>query len=181
MDGICRAVTRWDRGYTGAHVALDLGGLLLLRMTSLHKVQTFTSGPARLKRTPRDQLCVLTTVQRLGCVIAACMYPGTIAGCALSLEHGGFAHDEILSSCRRGTCSLVTFSSGLPRRRAVVCCLLCLGWHGWMDCKWFMRRRETRRLFWAARLLMGRARACGVDRRLARFLSGPLNDRRDTS
>lgn len=32
-------------------------------------------------------------------------------------------------------------------------------------------RRETR-LFGAARLLMGRARACGVDRRLARFLLG---------
>ena len=142
MDGICRAVTRWDRGYTGAHVALDLGGLLLLRMTSLHKVQTFASGPARLKRTPRDQLCVLTTVQRLGCVIAACMYPGTIAGCALPLAHGGFAHDEILSSCRRGTCSVVTFSSGLPRRLAVVC--FGLGWDG-MGCG--SCGRETRRLF----------------------------------
>ena len=34
-----------------------------------------------------------------------CMYPGTIGMPRLPLEHGVFAYDEILSSCRRGTCS----------------------------------------------------------------------------
>lgn len=88
--------------------------------------------PGSLETNAARSVCVLTTVQRLGCVIAACMYPGIIASCALSLEYGGFAHDEILSSCRRGTCSLVAFSSGLPRRLAVVCCLLAwAGMDGW--------------------------------------------------
>lgn len=67
--------------------------------------------------------------RRLGVIIAACMYPGTIAGmpassCAFTIGEGRmWPHDEILSSCRRGTCSVATFSSGLPRRLAVVCLL----------------------------------------------------------
>jgi len=44
---------------------------------SLHKVQTFTSVPARLKRTPS----VPGPASQIGMVIAACMYPGTIGAC----------------------------------------------------------------------------------------------------
>jgi len=50
-------------------------------------------------------------------------------GYALPLEHGGFAHDEILSSCRRGTCSVVTFSSGLLER--LRSCALAWAGMGW--------------------------------------------------
>ena len=100
------------------------------------------------------------------------MYPGTVAGCALPLAHGGFAHDEILSSCRRGTCSDVTFSSGLPRRLAVVC--FGLGWDG-MGCG--SCGRETRRLF--GRRVSADGQSSSLRRRStpARFLSA-LNNRR---
>ena len=112
------------------------------------------------------------------------MYPGTstIAGCEaarLPLEQGGFGHTT--RSCHRA--DEVPAAVGLferPASKAAVVVLAAALWagEGWVDgwiahlvCKWFMRR-ETR-LFGgleAARLLMGRARACGVDRRLARFL-----------
>ena len=68
-----------------------------------------------------------------------------------------------------------------PASKAAVVCFD-LGW----DEMWFMRMGNATAVFFfgGACLLMGRARACGVDRRLARFLFGhslTLNDRRDTS
>lgn len=174
-----------DRVYTGCCRPMWLSTfvwacfLFAIAHDSLHKVQTFTSVPARFEtQRPRDSV-LYSSLRRLGCVIAACMYPGTIAGCALPLAHGGFAHDEILSSCRRGTCSVVTFSSGLPRR--LRSCAL-----AWAGMGWDVVHAEGKHdgFLGGACLLMGRARACGVDRRLARFLFGhslTLNDRRDTS
>ena len=126
-------------GPCGSRLLRGLAFFLPLRMTLYIRFKPSHLSRLALKRNARE----ISTVQlfrRLGCVIAACMYPGTIAGYALPLEHGGFAHDEILSSCRRGTCSVVTFSSGLPRR--LRSCALAWAGMGCGSCG-----RETRRLF----------------------------------
>jgi hypothetical protein len=112
------------------------------------------------------------------------MYPGTstIAGCEaarLPLEQGGFGHTT--RSCHRAdeVPAAVDLFERPASKAAVVVLLLRFGLAkaGWMDGLHISCASGScggRHGFlgdWeAARLLMGRARACGVDRRLARFL-----------
>ena len=149
MDGICRssyALRPWTgciRGAAGPCGSRPLCGLaffLPLRMTVYIRFKPSHLSRLALKRNAREiQYCTALFADWDALLPLACTQVPS-PGYALPLAHGGFAHDEILSSCRRGTCSVVTFSSGLPRR--LRSCALAWAGMGCGSCG-----RETRRLF----------------------------------
>ena len=148
MDGSCVALTRWEHGVYGGPMWLSTLAwacfLSAIAHDTLHKVQTFTSVPARFEtQRPRDQYC--TALSQIGmryCRLHVPRYHRRLR-VTIGARWIRTRRDPVIMQTRylqRGD----LFER--PASKAAVVCFG-LGWDG----MWFMRKGNTT-AFWAARV-----------------------------